>query len=119
MRLTTVFWFAASLALSACGGQVEQGGGTDDGEGAVSEEEQPDGMEPTPPRTAGGSKLPECAPGFAPEEQPARDCDWLGAGLCYATKLEACACVCPRSQKESTCISGFGYPNARERVTCY
>jgi hypothetical protein len=52
----------------------------------------------------GASELPPCKPGRPPQTSP--ECPWLGNGLCHDTKLEACACTCPRD-RDSSCVSGF------------
>src|SRR5690606_600059 len=115
-REPSLFWWcSAALLLGACGGRVE-----------------PDHDVPSPsqttatssPGSASGSTggfdstlpLGECVEGWFPSQG---DCPWLaGNGRCYATKAEACACVCPRD-RSSTCVSGLpGGADSRTRVTC-
>jgi len=45
-------------------------------------------------------------------------CPWEADGLCYSTKEEACACVCP-DDVDSTCISGlYGGEDGMVHVFC-
>ncbi|HEU5073605.1 MAG TPA: hypothetical protein VFU02_05520, partial [Polyangiaceae bacterium] len=61
--------------------------------------------------------LGECPEGWPVYEG---DCPWLGSNhLCYATKAEACACLCPRDRR-STCVSGLpGGSDAQTDVSCF
>ena len=122
-----VFAFASSLL--ACGGRVDPG---DDGEasetggttGAGSGTDNP-GSNSTGGSSKPGSlfdvtELGPCHPGFDPRVEPTRACDWIAKGLCYDTKLAACACVCPVNRQDSVCSSGFeNGPNGKTLVTCY
>lgn len=115
----------ALLALTSCGGRAE--GGTP---GGVSDEEPGDdtsGGKGSPGDSEGtlpwGASTPlgPCKPGFDPQVHPERDCAFVAEGICYQTKLDACACVCPRNKKNTTCSSGFDslLPNARSEVDCF
>lgn len=115
----------ALLALASCGGRAE-GGSPED----VSTEEPGDGRsdaEPSPGDAEGtlpwgpNTPLGPCKPGFDPQMSPQRDCAFVADGICYETKLAACACVCPRNKKNTTCSSGFHslLPNARSEVDCF
>ena len=93
--------------LAGCGGEVKK-----------SDPIQTDGGE----SNGGGggfssTALPGCSPGFKPEDQPSRSCDFLADGLCYESKVAACACVCP-NRSNTNCTSGFPRPNGRVVVTC-
>jgi hypothetical protein len=105
--------FAALALLGACGGKVD------------GDDEAPQ----SPPAMSGSSgaasgfsddtPLAECELGFEPGSAPERDCHWLAADRCYATKLAACACICPRGAQHSVCASEFDNgPNGRARVNC-
>jgi hypothetical protein len=67
----------------------------------------------------GGTPLGECELGFRADEEPGRRCDWVYQGRCYATKVDACECACPRGRKGSVCSSDFAEPNGRTPVSCY
>jgi hypothetical protein len=116
--MVTVRWgwfvlFWVTLA-TACGGKVET-------------EQRPDKPAPADSeRTdahAGESfdedaPLPECVPGFEPGSNPDVGCPWVFDELCYATKLEACACACTKAK--SICSSDFpDGPNGQVKVFCY
>lgn len=59
--------------------------------------------------------LGACEKGKLPQSGP---CDWLAEGRCYATKDEACDCICPRD-RETLCLSGFwDGPDSQTRVHC-
>jgi hypothetical protein len=104
---------ASALFFGACGGMADPGPGTA-------------GATATGGDTAGGTasvggptSLKACKPGFDPASFPERDCAFVGAGLCYAEKLDACACVCPRASQSSVCSSDFpDGPNGHVLVTC-
>ena len=98
-RQRWMFW-AAMLAVSACGGNVDQS------------EDEAGGAAGTSSTAADGEaeedlntrQLGPCERGFDPLEEPERECAFLGDdGLCYDTLNEACNCVCPNS------ACAFGY----------
>jgi hypothetical protein len=116
----------ALLALASCGGRAE--GGTlgevsteEPGDGTSGGEPSPDDPDGTLPWWGANTPLGPCKPGFDPEVHPQRDCAFVAKGACYETKLEACACACPRNKKNTTCSSAFDYllPNARSEVECF
>lgn len=119
---------AAALATFAfgCGGRVDPG----DGEGETSGGSTSNGGESKPGNSTGGTSKPgspfdstelgPCHPGFDPDQEPTRRCVWLAKGLCYDTKLAACACVCPRNRQDSVCSSGFEDDTTdKNLVICY
>lgn len=61
--------------------------------------------------------LGECVEGWPVYEG---ECPWEGSDhLCYATKADACACLCPRDRR-STCVSGLpGGPDSHTAVSCF
>ena len=125
-RSTRVLFAALSgLWASACGGRTE---------GALDGVDVPPtnvDTSPDPPSDddvgsavgSNGSKgtvlrkntpLGPCVPGV--EQARATTCDYYADGRCYATKLDACACVCPRDSQNSICLSSFDVPS---RVSCF
>jgi hypothetical protein len=97
--------------LLGCGGKLED---DDDGEA----EERGRGSDSEAPSITSITELPPCRLGFDPNLEPTRPCDWLANDLCYAQKLEACACICPRNRTDSLCSSGFYFPDGRTPVRC-
>jgi hypothetical protein len=115
---------AVMLATAACGGRVidetvgePTGGGT-----PTTTATSP------PPKTSPGNSnnraddlvgsqtaLPDCKRGAPPRGGDA--CEFLTGGLCYETKIEACACACPH-KTGSVCTSGFPNPDGHVVVTC-
>jgi hypothetical protein len=104
----------AFLLLAGCGGEVRRGD---------PESVDGSGMGGQRPATNGGgsglssTQLPACRRGFKPDDQTFRPCDFLADGLCYESKLDACACICP-NRPGTNCISGFPVPDGRVVVTC-
>ena len=111
------------LWLGACGGRVEpdpdpapqessSAGNTGASGGSTSGSGQPEGTDGLDPATS----LGKCPEGWDPAEA---DCPWLASnGLCYATKVDACSCICPRSNN-TICSSGLpGGPDSRTWVSC-
>jgi hypothetical protein len=118
-------WVLGSLAM-ACGGRTD-GGLEDAGPYAPLDSSSEGGSgqggagqggagKNAPKGTVlnGPTSLGACQPGV-PEER-ASSCDFVVKGLCYPTKLAACACVCPRDSQNSTCVSSFDLPS---RVSCF
>ena len=107
------------LLAAACGGRSETT--PDSTESSEAETSSPGSDEAS--NTSEGNhpdgdlELGECNEGWLTYEA---DCPWLGSDeLCYATKADACACVCPRD-RTSTCVSGLpGGPDDRTRVSCF
>jgi hypothetical protein len=115
------------FALAACGGRTEGGFGDldtppvalDPGQG----NDDPGSIDGN--NGAGGNKgsrgglwgnktpLEPCVLGI--EQWRVTECDYYAEGRCYATKLAACACVCPPDSQNSVCLSSFDVPS---RVTC-
>jgi hypothetical protein len=104
-----VGWMLYGLSCG-CGGQAERAIDDRPGEGQA----QADGS-----GSATGNTVPlgACMPGFDRYENLDRPCNWLADALCYDTKDQACACICPRD-KESLCLSGLPAPGSATRVTC-
>lgn len=105
--MRALFSLAVSL-LVACGGSVEREPGTGGSGGTAAA---------TGGSGGGGGSFPstplgECEPGFAYGSNADEPCPWIAEGLCYATKLEACACVCPVDH-DSWCTSGFPKPGGQ------
>lgn len=114
--------FGLVLSLAACGGRSERQDGGDDGmaspgadDGETAENSNDDGSDDVP---GDDVALPGCELGPRDEGQSGADCLWLAKGRCYADKLEACACICPRDH-ESICSSGFESEAGRTLVSCY
>jgi hypothetical protein len=102
------------LLLTGCGGEVRKTDSTDpDGGGAGGANATPNGSG----TGLSSTTLSPCRQGFEPDEQPTRSCDFLANGLCYESKLDACACICP-SRSNTNCVSGFPVPDGRVSVTC-
>lgn len=106
-------WAFLLLAVG-CGGEVRKDDSVDPdasgagGHGAV--------------ENGGGTGLSSttlsgCHRGFEPSDQTSRPCDFLADGLCYESKLDACACICP-NRSNTNCVSGFPVPGGRVVVTC-
>lgn len=109
----------ALLAAVACGGRTEGGPESDYSSGGS------DGNAPSSSGGAanqqggkgtsfGSTTLGPCVLGV--EQWRADECDYYAEGRCYAKKLDACACVCPRNLSNTTCLSSFDVPS---RVTCF
>lgn len=103
----------------ACGGRSEQ---TPDSTESSDADASSRGSDAASNTSSGndadnGLDLGECTEGWLPEEA---ECPWLGSDeLCYATKADACECVCPRDRR-STCVSGLpGGPDSRTPVSCF
>lgn len=114
--IAALVWLAVVAASCvACGGRSV----TDPSE--PGESQAPRGSDASTSTTGrdldGELDLGECTKGWAPFEG---ECPWLGSDdLCYATKADACACLCPRD-KRSTCVSGLpGGPDAQTAVSCF
>jgi len=120
VRLAALTWFLVSAAaFLACGGRSETSpdpsestgsdapNGGDDDDGTTGQNMGPNGDLP----------LGECVEGWPIYEG---DCPWEGSDhLCYATKEDACACLCPRDRR-STCVSGLpGGPDSHVAVSCF
>jgi hypothetical protein len=115
------------MSVVGCGGKVqgdESTKGEDPSETAQGGSESGDASSPNggSPQTGtsapmGSTPLAPCVRGSRPSGDPST-CPWLGDGLCYDTKLAACACVCPRDRM-STCASGFPSDNQSVEVTCF
>jgi hypothetical protein len=103
------------LLLIGCGGEVRKSDTTPglDGSGVGGQGAGPGGGGTGLSSTA----LPACRRGFKPDGQTFRPCDFLADGLCYESKVDACACICP-SKANTTCTSGFPVPDGRVIVTC-
>lgn len=115
-----MWWYAlGSVACplafsSACGGQVERETGSGYASGGSPSAAGGAGSKPGFPK----SPLGECEPGFSHAQNPTLPCPWLGNGLCYEKKDQACACVCP-AEHDSWCVSDFPDPEgAPTHVFC-
>ena len=112
------FWtLLCAACLVACGGRADGG---DEGTGEdVSGADGANAPTPTDPKKPGSTALGKCHPG-EPPDAALHTCPWLAKGLCYQTKLEACACICPADRQDSVCSSGFeDGPYGQTEVKCY
>src|SRR5689334_11631346 len=118
--LRAQLWLVAGLTfLFACGGKLDSDEGSD-APGDVQSGTATDDSSPAGSGMAGSVKLGSCHLGFAPDDEPTRDCNWLGHERCYDTKLAACACLCPIDSPNSICLSDFyDGPNSKTEVKCY
>ena len=104
------------LAAVACGGRVIDEPDPDPTGQSEPPASTSTAKSPTPSKgsddlVGGSTALPECKPGSAPASGD--PCDCTTGGLCYPTKIKACACACPR-KTGTVCSSGF--PNSLGRV---
>jgi hypothetical protein len=105
--------------LAACGGEVRTGGPDHPGTS-----EEPDSSSPSSSSGTGGDDpagtvaLPVCPKGFKAGQVIGKLCVYTTNGLCYETKLDACACACTK-QSGTVCSSGFPEMNGTTKVTCY
>lgn len=104
-----------SLLGIACGGRAidDSGDGVPD-VGGNGTQAGAGGKSPKGTVLDGKTPLPPCVRGV--EQWRSDVCEYFAEGLCYATKLEACACVCPRDSQSSTCLSSFDVPS---QVRCF
>lgn len=111
-----VRWAVLLFALG-CGGKLDG----DDRPSDDSSMDAPDARKPSQSGKDpdGATALAECEPGFDPDREPGRNCDWVVDGMCYADKLAACACACPANAQDTFCISDFPQENGRVRVSCF
>jgi hypothetical protein len=110
-------WWLSSLLICAagCGGRTEDSDERSGGGGSSSENSSA-----VSDASAWEANLPlgDCQPGFEPSAAYGRPCNWLGEGLCYDTKEDACNCICPR-EPGTQCISGFyDGEDSRTLVSC-
>ena len=113
--------FGLALCMAACGGRSERQEGSDDGGAVHGDDDVEGGDKPNDDDNdvpGDDVALPNCELGPRDEGQSGEDCLWLAKGRCYADKLEACACVCPRD-RESICSSDFDNDAGRTPVSCY
>jgi hypothetical protein len=114
--------FGLALWVAACGGRSERQEGSDDGGAVHGDDDVEGGDKPNDDDDndvpGDDVALPSCELGPRDEGQSGEDCLWLAKGRCYADKLEACACVCPRD-RESICSSDFDNEAGRTPVSCY
>lgn len=67
-----------------------------------------------------GDPLGACQAGFVEAEQPDEPCNCLVRGVCFDTKSQACACICPRDSSHNACVSEWDCTeNSRTKVSCY
>lgn len=118
-------WLVLLAGFAGCGGRAEQAypgddpaniqsGGSENPRGVPSDLEPEQG----PPATDSTPSVPlqGCRGGWQPGSAPT--CPWLANGECYATREDACACTCPRTE-HSLCVSGFpSGSNAQVWVAC-
>lgn len=120
---------AVMLATAACGGRVidETEEGSTRGGDTVPAPTATATTTNTPTKTGSGNSsssgdlvgpqtvLPDCKPGTPP--QAGHACEFVTGGLCYETKIKACACACPH-KTGSVCASGFPNPQGHVIVSC-
>lgn len=105
------------LSLAGCGGEVRQSEpapvetGTG-GQGTAGQPNNGSGL------SGGNVPLPACALGFKEAEDSSKSCDFVVDGLCYESKIEACACACPPNKPNTRCTSGFPVADGHVLVTC-
>lgn len=115
-----------SAACVACGGRSEsrpdssESTGSDAPNGNDDDDQATTGENPgasTSSEPNGDIPLGECVEGWPIYDG---DCPWEGSDhLCYATKENACACLCPKD-RNSTCLSGLpGGPDSHVAVSCF
>jgi hypothetical protein len=116
------FWaLLCAACVAACGGRAD---GDDQGTGEeitvdAGNDDRADDSIPSDSKKPGSTELGKCHPG-EPPDVALRTCPWLAKGLCYQTKLEACACICPADRQDSVCSSGFeDGPYGQTEVKCY
>lgn len=69
-----------------------------------------------------GDPLGHCPGGFDAAENPDEPCNCLVEGVCFDSKYDACACICPRDSRANTCVSAGSpecEPGSRTKVSCY
>jgi hypothetical protein len=115
--LVWTLYFSASLGSVACGGRAvdsEQGSEERDTQKPQSEDSIDDA--PASPDTPNLQRLGECKGGHEPAEGA---CPWVDGDslLCFPTKEDACACICPLD-RDSVCVSGF-YNGADGQTAVY
>jgi hypothetical protein len=105
----------AALLAAACGGRVRTGDPNPSGtkEGSL----DASSSAPTSDDPSVTVALPDCPHGFKAGEAIGRLCVFTTNGLCYETKLEACACTC-KKQSGTVCSSGFPEMDGTTKVTC-
>jgi hypothetical protein len=131
---SAVSWLVVLALFAGCGGKTA-GSGDEDAEdrddvGGSGDDDATDrpgtsnppkapNPPPQPSMRGGNTPLGECDLGFDPGNQPERPCDWIAEGLCYDSKIAACACVCPRD-RHSYCVSDFFVsPGLQTPVSCF
>jgi hypothetical protein len=126
LRLHTAT-LAMMISVAACGGRVspvpETKTETDAGKQTGNSGSDPSqaastGNGPTESPDDLDAQLPlgECPEGW---QAGSAECPWLASDdLCYATKTDACACICPR-RNDTSCLSGLpGGSDSRTWVSC-
>lgn len=111
---------AGAIAALGCGGKAEGGSDGTDDDGSNSPAATPSASASGAKSDAGAPSTPWQGTPLGPcvlgeEQGKATECRYYAEGRCYAKKLDACACICPRD-KETTCSSSFDVPT---RVLCY
>lgn len=123
------FLLPVALGLSACGGRAVDGDPAGDVDKSGDAERSHDGtgepnteMDSTEddsdsPQKPALQQLGECKGGHDPLSG---SCPWIDYDftLCFPTKEDACACLCPQD-RDSVCVSGFyGGENGNTPVAC-
>ncbi|HEX3597083.1 MAG TPA: hypothetical protein VHU80_18375 [Polyangiaceae bacterium] len=109
------------LVPAACGGRVigespPDQAGTPTADAATSQNQSSSGGSPKVDLD-GTLALPDCELGFPFASADGRECIYTYEDRCYATKVKACACACPR-KAGTECINGFPEANGTTRVFC-
>jgi hypothetical protein len=108
-------WYRHAIVVVAigCGGRV-----VDDGRGGGGN--AAGGGQTTGSSSGGTVELPPCEPGFDGDAEPERACAWLDPdGLCYDTKLAACACACRKTSGKVCSSPLLDVPDSRIPVDCF
>jgi hypothetical protein len=110
-----------ALLAVACGGKVQTGGPDQPAADRASDGSAP-AMNSGSPGASGRDPaatvaLPPCLKGFKMGEAIGKLCVFVTDGLCYETKIDACACACAKPSG-TVCLSGFPDPDRPTTVTC-
>lgn len=118
VTLALLVGLGAQLA-AACGGEVRTGGPDP---GSVNNQADAGGARSSSGTSgddpAGTVALPACPKGFKAGDAIGKLCVYTTNGLCYETKLDACACACTK-QSGTVCSSGFPEMDGTTKVTCH
>jgi hypothetical protein len=132
-RCRGIGWSILVACIAACGGRTleepgdsasppESGRETAGGAKPQRQPSEPPSSTPNHPgiRFDQGDPLGACVAGFLASEEPDRPCNCLVEGVCFDSKPEACACICPRDSRANTCVSRQECErDSQTKVSCY